>query len=114
MVVKGRRWCGAVGRVCLGVVKHGPGCGDGKSGKLGLLQRALGGAGWGRPGAAGAAGLARTLFAMAAILALISVLLPSGAPPHMPRNMAIGHAVYVALFAASGLLFRHAGLARVT
>ena len=59
-------------------------------------------------------GLARTLFAMAAILALISVLLPSGAPPQMARNMAIGHAVYVALFAASCLLFRHASLARVT
>ncbi len=59
-------------------------------------------------------GLARTLFAMAAILTLISVLLPSGAPPYMARNMAIGHAVYVALFAASGLLFRHAGLSRVT
>lgn len=59
-----------------------------------------------------ARGLARTLFVMAAVLALISVLLPSGAPPSMARNMAIGHAVYVALFTASGLLFRHAGLAR--
>lgn len=57
-----------------------------------------------------ARGLARTLFAMAATLALISVILPSGAPPDMARRMAIGHGVYVALFAASGLLFRHASL----
>ena len=56
-------------------------------------------------------GLARTLFAMAATLALISVILPSGAPPDMARRMAIGHGVYTALFTASGLLFRHASLA---
>jgi hypothetical protein len=55
--------------------------------------------------------LARTLFAMAATLAVIAVLLPSGAPPYLARNMAIGHGVYVTLFTASGLLFRHAGLA---
>lgn len=58
-------------------------------------------------------GLARTLFAMAATLALIAVMLPSGAPPAMARNMAIGHCVFVALFTASGLLFRHASLARL-
>ncbi len=58
-----------------------------------------------------ARGLARTLFAMAATLAVIAVVLPSGAPPDMARNMAIGHGVYVALFTASGLLFRHASLA---
>jgi hypothetical protein len=58
-----------------------------------------------------AQGLARTLFAMAATLALIAVTLPSGAPPYMARNMAIGHGVFVALFTASGLLFRHASLA---
>ena len=57
-----------------------------------------------------ARGLAYTLFAMAATLALIAVLLPSGAPPDMARRMAIGHGVYVALFTASGLLFRHASL----
>lgn len=56
-------------------------------------------------------GLARTLFAMATTLALIATLLPSGAPPYMARNMAIGHVVFVALFAVSGLLFRQAGLA---
>ena len=56
-------------------------------------------------------GLARTLFAMAATLALIAVILPSGAPPDLARNMAIGHGFYVALFTASGLLFRHASLA---
>jgi hypothetical protein len=60
-----------------------------------------------------APGLARTLFVMAATLALIAVILPSGAPPDMARRMAIGHGVYVALFTASGLLFRHASLAGV-
>jgi hypothetical protein len=58
-----------------------------------------------------ARGLARTLFVMAATLALIAVILPSGAPPDMARRMAIGHGVYVALFIASGLLFRRASLA---
>lgn len=58
-----------------------------------------------------ARGLALTLFAMAATLALIAVMLPSGAPPDFARRMAIGHGVNVALFAASGLLFRHASLA---
>jgi hypothetical protein len=58
-----------------------------------------------------ARGLARTLFAMAATLALIAVMLPSGAPPYLARNMAIGHVAFVALFTASGLLFRHASLA---
>lgn len=58
-----------------------------------------------------ARGLARTLFAMAATLALIAVMLPSGAPPEFARRMAIGHGVYVALFTASGLLFRRASLA---
>jgi hypothetical protein len=60
-----------------------------------------------------ARGLALTLFAMAATLALIAVMLPSGAPPYLSRNMAIGHGVFVALFTASGLLFRHASLARL-
>jgi hypothetical protein len=55
--------------------------------------------------------LAVTLFAMAATLALITVMLPSGAPPDMARRMAIGHGVYVVLFIASGLMFRHASLA---
>ena len=58
-----------------------------------------------------ARGLARTLFAMAAALALIALMLPSGAPPYLARNMAILHGVFVALFTASGLLFRHASLA---
>ena len=60
-----------------------------------------------------ARGLARTLFAMAVTLALISLVLPSGAPPDQARRMAIGHAVFVALFTASGLLFRRASLAGV-
>jgi hypothetical protein len=60
-----------------------------------------------------ARGLALTLFAMAATLALIAVTLPSGAPPYLARNMAIGHGVCTALFTASGLLFRHASLARL-
>jgi hypothetical protein len=55
-----------------------------------------------------APGLAVTLFAMAATLALIAVMQPSGAPPDMARRMAIGHSVYVVLFIASGLLFRRA------
>lgn len=59
-----------------------------------------------------ARGLARTLFAMAATLALIAVMLPSGAPPYLARNMAIGHGVFVALFTASGLMFRHAATRR--
>jgi len=58
-----------------------------------------------------AQGLAYTLFAMALTLALIAVMLPSGAPPDMARRMAIGHGVYVVLFIASGLLFRRASLA---
>jgi hypothetical protein len=58
-----------------------------------------------------ARGLALTLFAMAATLAVIAVLLPSGAPRDMARNMAIGHGLFVALFTASGLLFSHAKLA---
>jgi hypothetical protein len=48
---------------------------------------------------------------MAAVLALISVVLPSGAPSDMALRMAIGHGVFVVLFTASGLLFRHASLA---
>jgi hypothetical protein len=55
-----------------------------------------------------AKGLARTLFAMSAVLALIALMLPSGAPPDLARNMAIGHATFVALFLGSGLMFRHA------
>lgn len=55
-------------------------------------------------------GLAFTLFAMAAVLALIAIILPSGAPPSMARNMAIGHGVFVALFLTAGLLFRSASL----
>jgi len=60
-----------------------------------------------------APGLAVTLFATATVLALISVVLPSGAPPEMALRMAIGHGVFVALFTASGLLFRRASLARL-
>jgi hypothetical protein len=58
-----------------------------------------------------APGLTVTSFAMAAVLALISVVLPSGAPSDMALRMAIGHGVLIALFTASGLLFRHASLA---
>ena len=59
-------------------------------------------------------GLARTMFAMAGMLAVIAVILPSGAPPYLARNMAIGHGVYTALFTVSGLLFRHASLPGLT
>jgi hypothetical protein len=50
---------------------------------------------------------------MAATLALIAAILPSGAPPGMAQRMAIGHGVYVVLFIASGLMFRHASLAQL-
>jgi len=54
-------------------------------------------------------GLALTLFSMAAVLALISVMIPpTGAPPDQAQRMVIGHVGNVVLFAASGLLFRHA------
>jgi hypothetical protein len=55
VVVQGRRWCGARGRVRLGVVQHGPCRGLGKSGEPGVLQRARGGRRWSLPGAAGGA-----------------------------------------------------------
>jgi hypothetical protein len=61
-----------------------------------------------------ARGLARVLFGMAAALAVvtvIAVMLSSDAPSGLPRNVAVMHAVLVALFTASGLLFRHASLA---
>ena len=61
-----------------------------------------------------ARGLARTLLAMAAALALIAVMLPSGAPPGEARNMALLHGVFVVLFTVSGLLFRHASFAGFT
>lgn len=57
-----------------------------------------------------APGLAVTLFAMAATLVLIAVMLPSVAPPEMALRMAIGHGVFVVLFVASGLMFRHASM----
>jgi hypothetical protein len=60
-----------------------------------------------------ARGLALTLFAMAAVLALIAVMLPSGAPPDMARRMGVGHAGLVVLFTAAGLLFRRASLAEL-
>ena len=60
-----------------------------------------------------ARGMARALFAMAVVLAVMAgiQLLSSGAPAGPERNQAIGRGVCVALFAASGLLFRHASLA---
>lgn len=61
-----------------------------------------------------AAGLALTLFAMAAVVALISIVLPSDPSPDAARNMAIGHGVYAAVFTASGLLFRHASVSGST
>ena len=74
-----------------------------------VLAVGVGGAGVAR---LKARGLALTLFAMAATLALIAVMLPSGAPPYLARNMAIGHGFFAALFTASGLLFRHASSAK--
>jgi hypothetical protein len=61
-----------------------------------------------------ARGLAFTLFAMAATLALISVMLPSGAPPELARNMAIGHGVNTVLLLTAGFLFLHASGSALT
>lgn len=58
--------------------------------------------------------LARALFAMAAVLAVLSVILSSAAPVEIETRVAIGHGVFVALFAVSGLLFRRASLAGST
>lgn len=55
-------------------------------------------------------GLSLTLFVMASTLALLSLILPSGAPPDLALRMAIGHAGGVLLFAAAGVLFRHASM----
>ena len=57
-----------------------------------------------------ARGMARALFAMAAALALVNVMLWSGGPMG-PLWFLVTHGVFVTLFAASGLLFRHASLA---
>ena len=57
-----------------------------------------------------ARGMARALFAMAAALAVVSLLLRSGAPVG-PLWFLVTHGGFVMLFAASGLLFRHASLA---
>ena len=60
-----------------------------------------------------ARGMARALFAMAAALAVVDVIammLSSDAPSGLAGNMA--HGLFVALFTASGLLFRHASLPR--
>ncbi len=58
-----------------------------------------------------ALGLAWALFAMAAVMAALSVILSSAAPVEIETRVAIGHGVFVVLFTASGLLFRHASLA---
>lgn len=58
-----------------------------------------------------APGLAWTLFAMAAVMALLSVVMPSWGAPDQAWRMAIGHAGLVVLFTASGLLFRRAAAA---
>lgn len=61
-----------------------------------------------------ARGMARALFAMAAALAVVWVIplmLSSSEPSGLVRNMVVRHGVFVALFTASGLLFRRASLA---
>ncbi len=59
-----------------------------------------------------ARGLARALFAMAAALVVVGVIAGSpDVPPLVVRNRVVGHIAFVALFTASGLLFRHASLA---
>lgn len=66
-------------------------------------------------GAAGAAlarlearGLARALFAMAGLLAVLSVALAGAAPAGLEQRAALGHGLFVVLFGVSGLLFRRA------
>jgi hypothetical protein len=59
-----------------------------------------------------ARGLARALFAMAGTLVVVGVMVGSpDVPPVVVRNRLDGHVAFVALFIASGLLFRHASLA---
>ena len=56
------------------------------------------------------------MFAMAGALALVgvvAVMLPWDAPSGPMGNVAVMHGIFVTLFTASGLLFRHAGLARL-
>lgn len=63
-----------------------------------------------------ARGMARALFAMAGVLAVVGVVavtLPWDAPSGPMQNVAVLHGIFVALFSASGLLFRHASLARL-
>ena len=57
--------------------------------------------------------MARALFAMAVVLAVMAGVqfLLSGAPAGPERNQAIIRGACVALFAASGLLFRSASFA---
>ena len=61
-----------------------------------------------------ARGLARALFMMAAVLAVVevvAVMLPLEAPPGLEQRIRVMHIIFVALFTASGLLFRHASSA---
>jgi hypothetical protein len=62
-----------------------------------------------------ATGMARALFAMAVMLALMAGIqfVLTGAPAGAERNQAIGRAVCAAMFATSGLMFRHASLAKL-
>ena len=58
-----------------------------------------------------AGGLARTLFAMAALLVVVGMVVGSpDVPPMVVQNRLVGHIAFVVLFTASGLLFRHASL----
>ena len=59
-----------------------------------------------------ARGLARALFAMAGTLVVVGMIAGSpDVPPAVVRNRVVMHIIGVAVFAASGLLFRHASLA---
>ena len=64
--------------------------------------------------------MARALFGMAAVLAVVEVIAvtlgsntTSLLEPIVAARVRIGHGVFVALFTASGLLFRHASLAKL-
>ena len=63
-----------------------------------------------------ARGMARALFTMAVALAMVEVLavmLPIEWPPGIEQRIRVAHIIFVALFTASGLLFRHASLTRL-
>jgi hypothetical protein len=58
--------------------------------------------------------MAWVLFAIAAVVAVLAVTVSSYGPSEQVRSLMVGHGVFVVLFTASGLLFRHASLAKMS